>query len=103
MVVSFFLHHPLNATMNLLLSSNEIRKNVMNAICQCTLCKFLHKVINDPINPHVPEDIKTWAGRFKSYFKGQDQQDVELFLATTPRNFDRKSLETSLTTISTRF
>ena len=33
----------------------------------------------------------------------QDQQDVELFLATTPRNFDRKSVETSLTTISTRF
>merc|ERR1712020_367319 len=34
-----------NAPLNLLLSSNEIRKGILESVCHCGLCKYLRKVI----------------------------------------------------------
>ena len=70
----------INATMNLLLSSNKIREGVMDSICKCPLCDFLLKVINDSTKAHKPGEVKSWASRFKPYFGGREQQDAEELL-----------------------
>lgn len=72
----------INATMNLLLSSNAIREGVIESFCHCPLCKYLLKVINDPSygTKHGASEVKSWASSFKPIFGGTNQQDAEEFL-----------------------
>ena len=91
-----------NATMNLLLSSNEIRRGLLSSQCECGLCAFLRKVIRDPDIIQKPGEIKTHAGRYKHCFNGGQQQDVQELLIELVEHCNNLKLICSYDTIQNR-
>ena len=91
-----------NATMNLLLSSNEIRRGILSSQCDCGLCAFLRKVIADSNILHKPGEIKTHAGRYKHRFNGRQQQDAQELLIELVEHCNNLKLVCSYDTIQNR-